>query len=66
MGGVFVNVCRSYESPVVGQLEQENIEYVNIDARHSEHRYLSKVMGDMNIGASKGRDDDLLDLMDQA
>ncbi|XP_067941716.1 protein OSCP1-like [Watersipora subatra] len=56
----------SYESPVVGQLEQENIEYVNIDARHSEHRYLAKVMGDMNIGASKRRDDDLLDLMDQA
>lgn len=58
---------RSYVSPAVSQIEREGTEYLNIDARSREkNQYLDKVMGEMSIGGGDGRDDDLLDLMDQA
>lgn len=51
----------------IAQMDKEATEYVNIDARgRDRNQYLDQVMGDLNISAGAGGDDDLLDLMDQA
>ena len=51
---------------MVSQIEGST-EVVNIDARsRGKNQYLDRVMGDLSIGANSGKDDDLLDLMDQA
>lgn len=50
----------------VRQIE-EGTEFLDIDARRrTKDRYMDQVMADLNIGDGDGRDDDLLDLMDQA